>query len=125
MEPKLKVLSLPAALPCPATLTCIKVQVGDQVRNGTVLATYTYQSSVKGCGQGAEGCGQGTEGCGNGEEGCGERTKTFKSTVVGKISSILQKEGDVVEPRYVGGRYLTNLSLIQDLKMLLGGDLSS
>lgn len=77
MEQKLKPLCLPASVSFPATLTSLKVETGDHVRNGTLLATYSCQGSE--------------------EE---EDSMQFKSTTVGRVRSVLCKEGDTLQPKY-------------------------
>ena len=87
MESKVKTLSLPGTHPVPVTLMSLKVEAGQRVRSGTVLATYTLQSTPEG------------EGAGDGEEGGGVTTHQFKSSLVGKVSSILHSEGDILKPK--------------------------
>ena len=74
MEGNLRTLTIPASTP--AILTSLKVEVGTQIRNGTLLATYTLK---------------------------GPEDKVadvpFKSTIVGKIHSVLHEEGDTLQPR--------------------------
>lgn len=73
MEHNLKTLTLPAGHSGPGILTSMKVKAGDQVRKGTLLATYSLQGSEA------------------------EEILPFKSSLVGKIASILHGEGDLLQ----------------------------
>lgn len=68
-----KVLSIPGSVP--VTLVSLKVEVGSKVQIGTVLATYSISGSES-----------------NGEE-------NLRSSSVGKVSSILHQEGDLIQPK--------------------------
>lgn len=77
MEKKLHTLSLPPSLPPKSSLLSLKVQVGDQVQKGTVMATYGAAEA----------------------EGEGSSATLFKSAMMGKVRDVLRMEGDSLRPK--------------------------